>query len=813
MTKALNPYTALMKKIYLTGLGLLIALLFVQVEASAQASNDLCANATPIANGQTLSGTTVGAGADNVGFCGTSNSAPGVWYTITGNGQLLTLSTCNQASYDTKISVFSGSCGSLVCVGGNDDGVGCSNFSSELTISSVPNTVYYVLVHGFLSSTGTFDLTATFTGPPVNDDCSNATSIACGQAMSGSTDNATLDNASSCSFVSNTAPGVWYEFTGTGQPVIASLCSGTNYDSKLSVYTGSCASLTCVDGNDDACGLQSEVLFNSISGQSYYILVHGFGSATGSYSLDITCVTPPPNDNACDAIAAGIGATPFNSEFATVEAGEVSPGAGTGSSTCNSQDGWCSFDVTPDNSVWFTFDAPASGCVSIVADGYDSQVAVYEVGDCADFTTYTELAANDDGGDDIIASASGVSGGINELACLTPGATYYIQVDGYNGASSTNGELTIIDCGGAALSIDAGDCQTRFVGYAPAEADTNFLQACASGGLAPYTFTWSSTGGSFFQVDDSVCSNLAVQPGGSSTYLVTVTDARGCTSTDSVEVQVVDVRCGNNNNKIQICHYPPGNPNNPQQLCISPNAVGAHIDPSYGHSGCHLGPCNNPCMSSNPSVAPPPACVDLIVSVTTDRFPTENNWEIVDLVTNQVVGSRSFGSGDSEVTLSDTFCVDPTHCYEATIFDSFGDGICCTFGQGNWSVSFDGTTTTSPTAGSFSNSETISVGNCSNKSGSAESVSRMQSELLVASYPNPANSNVHFKFTAPADGHVVLDLFGLDGKRLSTLFEGEVSAGMPNLIEADISHLPTGVYIFRLNSSTGSKSGKIAIAR
>lgn len=48
--------------------------------------------------------------------------------------------------------------------------------------------------------------------------------------------------------------------------------------------------------------------------------------------------------------------------------------------------------------------------------------------------------------------------------------------------------------------------------------------------------------------------------------------------------------CGNNGNKVVLCHVPPGNPANPQTLCISSKAVDAHFE---NHEGDHCGPCGN----------------------------------------------------------------------------------------------------------------------------------------------------------------------------------------------------------------------------
>jgi subtilisin-like proprotein convertase family protein len=77
-----------------------------------------------------------------------------------------------------------------------------------------------------------------------------------------------------------------------------SLCNAaTTYDSKLGVFCDDCLEPVCVVGNDDFCGLQSQVSFCSEAGRTYYILVHGFGTASGPFQLDITegaaCNNPP----------------------------------------------------------------------------------------------------------------------------------------------------------------------------------------------------------------------------------------------------------------------------------------------------------------------------------------------------------------------------------------------------------------------------------------------------------------------------------------------------------------------------------------
>ena len=91
-------------------------------------SNDLCADAFPITCNSSVFGATTSATADGAPYCGTSNSAPGVWYTFVGDGSDVELTTCSASTdYDTKLTVYTGSCGLFSCVAGDDDDFSCTH--------------------------------------------------------------------------------------------------------------------------------------------------------------------------------------------------------------------------------------------------------------------------------------------------------------------------------------------------------------------------------------------------------------------------------------------------------------------------------------------------------------------------------------------------------------------------------------------------------------------------------------------------------------------------------------------------------------
>ncbi|MEM0518654.1 HYR domain-containing protein, partial [Aequorivita flava] len=133
--------------------------------------------------------------------------------------------------------------------------------------------------------------------PPANDLCSGAFEITGDGTVAGTTLLATVDSPGTCNSVSVTAPGVWYYFddvSGSGSAVTINTCSAVGYDTRLSVYSGTCGTLICETANDDmtpACpsgSFRSEVTFNTDGSSRYYVLVHGFSSNAGDFELNIS---------------------------------------------------------------------------------------------------------------------------------------------------------------------------------------------------------------------------------------------------------------------------------------------------------------------------------------------------------------------------------------------------------------------------------------------------------------------------------------------------------------------------------------------
>jgi hypothetical protein len=120
-------------------------------------------------------------------------------YLATASGNL-EVSTCDLAAFDTRIAVFS-SCSTVSIITCNDDGAGCTGFTSKLQFVATAGTTYKIAVGGFdVTSAGAGQLQITPNAPPpptcgtsTNDCCAAATTPFC-------------SDASCCSLVCNEDP-------------------------------------------------------------------------------------------------------------------------------------------------------------------------------------------------------------------------------------------------------------------------------------------------------------------------------------------------------------------------------------------------------------------------------------------------------------------------------------------------------------------------------------------------------------------------------------------------------------------------------
>ncbi|MCX7021838.1 MAG: T9SS type A sorting domain-containing protein [bacterium] len=84
--------------------------------------------------------------------------------------------------------------------------------------------------------------------------------------------------------------------------------------------------------------------------------------------------------------------------------------------------------------------------------------------------------------------------------------------------------------------------------------------------------------------------------------------------------------------------------------------------------------------------------------------------------------------------------------------------------------------------------------------------------VLYAAYPSPSRDVVNFVYSLPVDGRVVLTVYDLSGRRVATLVDSELTAGRHE-VAWSCADVPSGVYLYRLETNAGSLTQRLVVSR
>jgi len=194
-----------------------------------------------------------------------------------------------------------------------------------------------------------------------------------------------------------------------------------------------------------------------------------------------------------------------------------------------------------------------------------------------------------------------------------------------------------------------------------------------------YTFTINDTYG------DGICCSYGI-----GSYKVSIED----------EIYAEGGEFGSSESK-SLCYLPGTEPSGTPTVSVKPSIVPSQapsntpsvsISPSSTPSSA---PSNAPSVSIAPSSTPSEFCptgLKAKVEVFTDNWPGETSWDIKDADDVVVASRNSYTSPDTPY--EDSVCLLETEScsgtdYTFTISDTYGDGICCGWGAGSYTVSIE----------------------------------------------------------------------------------------------------------------------------
>jgi len=201
---------------------------------------------------------------------------------------------------------------------------------------------------------------------------------------------------------------------------------------------------------------------------------------------------------------------------------------------------------------------------------------------------------------------------------------------------------------------------------------------------------------------------------------------------------------------------------------------------------------DNTVVSSVFSVFFDTATVNL--TLLTDGYGSETSWEFKDS-NDTILYSGETGVYGNETTYNHTFDVPTGGCYSFTIYDSEGDGICCSWGSGSYTLT-DSNSNVIATGGEFLAQETVSF----------TTVNTLGTEnyLLdrkITLYPNPATNVLNIKVGASNSLPDTYKVYNMLGQIVLQQSIGEL-----NDLAVNTSSLSMGMYFIKIATDNASIS-------
>jgi hypothetical protein len=81
--------------------------------------------------------------------------------------------------------------------------------------------------------------------------------------------------------------------------------------------------------------------------------------------------------------------------------------------------------------------------------------------------------------------------------------------------------------------------------------------------------------------------------------------------------------------------------------------------------------------------------------------------------------------------------------------------------------------------------------------------------LFVTGSPNPFKSRLDVSFTLPHAGHVTVEVFAANGRRVAMLANDDMEAGNHSLTWNVGREMPSGMYFYRVRAGAAQSTGKI----
>jgi hypothetical protein len=181
------------------------------------------------------------------------------------------------------------------------------------------------------------------------------------------------------------------------------------------------------------------------------------------------------------------------------------------------------------------------------------------------------------------------------------------------------------------------------------------------------------------------------------------------------------------------------------------------------------------------------------LSLTLDNYPEETIWGVLDSAGNVVQQGGPY-NGQAGQTITATINLPQDDCYEFLILDSYGDGICCAYGNGSYTLTAQNGDVIA-TGGQFASEDSKIFSNYNTLSSNSFEIT----EFNI--FPNPSTGIVNINVNEPFE----YKIYNLQGKLMANGISNTSSE------ELDLRELSSGLYLLNITIGSSSRTQKLIL--
>ena len=188
------------------------------------------------------------------------------------------------------------------------------------------------------------------------------------------------------------------------------------------------------------------------------------------------------------------------------------------------------------------------------------------------------------------------------------------------------------------------------------------------------------------------------------------------------------------------------------------------------------------------------------VEITPDNYGSEITWEVRNQYGDIVLSGGPYTDGVTTTEVAETW-VNNNGCYTFHIWDAYGDGICCSYGNGSYVVKQGGVTILQ--GGQYASGESKAMEVQDDNVGVQEIGIN---ELRIQ--PNYTDGQTTLFFNLSDNSNINVEVKDMTGRSVARVFNGELQAGAQQL-NVSLVGLSAGQYLVSITGDAGQVSKRV----